>query len=174
MGGRIKGLLRGTDGQPLVGRLRALLESVGIGDIVLVGRHSAYEALGLPGIEDSPEGIGPLGGLISLMQRAAGSESRALAIACDMPFVSDSLVRNLLSGPDAAVLAPRRGELWEPLCALYKPDRVLAEARRRATGRDHSLQGLLNAVGAVELPLGADEAWMLADWDASEDVGNRS
>jgi molybdopterin-guanine dinucleotide biosynthesis protein A len=170
MGGRAKGLLRAPAGPTLVDRLRAVLTSAGIVDIVLVGNHSAYEPLGLSRIEDHPPSIGPLGGLISLLERAAENDARALALACDMPFVSDSLVRRLLSRRDVPVHAPRRAGLWEPLCAVYQPDRVLEQARRRAIGRDHSLQALLNEVGAVEMPLGADEALALTDWDTPEDM----
>jgi len=170
MGGRAKGLLQTSSGQTLIDRLRTVLAAAGVVDVVLVGRHPAYEGLNLRAIEDRPESIGPLGGLVSLLEHAAEKQARALAVACDMPFVSDSLLRRLLSREDAPIVAPRRADLWEPLCAVYRPERVLAEARRRAAGRDRSLQGLLNAVEAVELPLEAHELRALTDWDTPEDA----
>lgn len=174
MGGRAKGLLRTSTGQTLIDRLRTVLASAAVLDVVLVGKHAAYEGLDLPTIEDRPESIGPLGGLVSLLQYAAEKQARALAVACDMPFVSDALVRRLLSREDAPILAPRRADLWEPLCAVYRPEQVLAQARRRAAGSDRSLQGLLNAAGAVELPLEAHELRALTDWDTPEDALKRS
>ncbi|HEY5241286.1 MAG TPA: NTP transferase domain-containing protein, partial [Polyangiaceae bacterium] len=89
MGGLAKGLLRGPDGSSLVERWAGMLRELGI-PIVLVGEGAAYEGLGLPMLKDEPPGVGPLGGLVALL-RHAGTR-RALAFACDMPFVSRGLV----------------------------------------------------------------------------------
>jgi molybdenum cofactor guanylyltransferase len=171
MGGVPKGLLRGPDGATLVDRWRALLDEVGA-ETVLVGRAQAYDSSDLPVIDDEPPGIGPLGGLVGLLRRAG--ERPVLALACDMPFVSRALVEALLAAPaHAAIVAPRRNGLWEPLCARYDGVRVLPVASRRAASAEHSLQRLLNDVGAVELELppgGWDE---LTDWDTPEDVQSR-
>jgi molybdopterin-guanine dinucleotide biosynthesis protein A len=168
MGGRAKGLLRVPDGRTIVERWCAVLEASGIRDIVLVGTRGAYAGIALETIDDEPGGIGPLGGLIALLRRAG--DGLALALACDMPFVSESLVRRLVAAGEAPVVAPRRDNRWEPLFAQYDAQRVLPVARRLAGEGAHSLQRLLEEVRAVELPMRTDEMNELRDWDTPEDM----
>lgn len=168
MSGRPKGLMRAPGGRTIVERMFALLEACCIDDVVLVGAAAEYAALGSPAIDDQPSGIGPLGGLVSLLRRA--TSGYALALACDMPFVSAALVQSLLDAPAAAVVAPRVDGLWEPLCARYDAFRVLPVAELCVSRRDHALQGLLATAGAVELPLAHERRSELRDWDTPEDV----
>jgi molybdopterin-guanine dinucleotide biosynthesis protein A len=170
MGRRAKGLMEAPGGGTLVERWVGLLGSLGIDRVVLVGRHEAYDALGIDVIDDEPTGIGPLGGLAALLRQTG--VSRALAFACDMPFVSPSLVARLLSAPDAPVVAPRRSGHWEPLCARYDAKRVLPVALRRIAAGKHALQPLLIEVGAVALPIEPHEEDDLRDWDCPEDVSS--
>ncbi len=168
MGGLAKGLLRAGDGSTIVERWRRLLDGRGV-PAVLVGAGEAYAPLRMEVVHDEPAGIGPLGGLLALLRRA-GADA-ALALACDMPFVSGAIIDRLLTtAPEASILAPRRAGLWEPLCARYDPRRVLPVAASRARSRDHSLQALLDEAGAVELALAPGEEHDLRDWDAPEDV----
>jgi molybdopterin-guanine dinucleotide biosynthesis protein A len=167
MGGVAKGLLPAPGGGTLLDRWLTLLAGAGI-PAVLVGRHPAYAAHAgrIETLADDPPGIGPLGGLSALLQRADGGY--ALALACDMPFVSADLVDRLRAAPAAPVVAPRREGRWEPLCARYDARAVLPVVLRRAAGEHHGLQGLLDEVGAVELAV-ADAASELKDWDTPDD-----
>jgi molybdopterin-guanine dinucleotide biosynthesis protein A len=167
MGGQPKGLLRTPGGATIIARSRAILESLGV-PLVLVGAHEAYAGLGIETVADEPAGIGPLGGLVALLCHAGAR--RALALAGDMALVSPGLLRRLLDGRDAAIVAPRREGRWEPLCAVYDAERVLPIARRRAASNRHSLQSLLDEVGATELPLSAAETREMHDWDTPEDL----
>jgi molybdopterin-guanine dinucleotide biosynthesis protein A len=168
MGGAPKGLLEAPDGGTLISRWRSVLLVAGVGDVVLVGRSAAYADVDLEVLDDAPRGIGPLGGLVTLLGRAGARPT--LALACDMPFVSPELVTRLLAAPAAAVVAPRRAGRWEPLCARYDPVRVLPLAETRAASGEHSLQRLLDAAGAAELAPEASDAHELLDWDAPEDM----
>ena len=168
MGGAAKGLLVGPDGRPIVERMRDLLQGMGL-DVVLVGEDARYDSLGLRAVADEPSGIGPLGGLMGLLQHA--DDQVVVAIACDMPFIQAPLVEQLLAAPRASVVAPRQGTRWEPLFARYAPESVLSAARARASRGERSLQGLLDAVGARELVLTEDEWRQLRDWDTPSDVG---
>jgi molybdopterin-guanine dinucleotide biosynthesis protein A len=98
----------------------------------------------------------------------------ALALACDMPFVSSAFVRRLVSAADAPIVAPRRNEPppknWEPLCARYEATTVLPHALRRLAAGKHALQPLLVEAGAVALDLGPAQAAELRDWDAPGDI----
>lgn len=160
--GRPKGLLVGPDGRSLVARAKAVLEDAGA-VVVLVGRRAEYEGLGMTVIDDAVPDGGPLAGLVSLLEHA-GSR-RTLVLACDMPFVTSDDLRALL-GAEGAIVAPRRNERWEPLCATYAPC-VQEIARRRLEEGRRSMQGLLCEVGATEVAL--DPAH-LVDWDSPEDV----
>jgi molybdopterin-guanine dinucleotide biosynthesis protein A len=168
MGGRAKGLLAAPGGGTLVSRWLSVLRELRVDEVMLVGRHEAYESVGLESIADDPPGIGPLGGLAGLLERAG--RAQALALACDMPFVSAALVARLLASPEAAAIAPRREGRWEPLCARYDPARVLPIVRRRIAAGQRSLQPLLDDAGAIELPPEAGDAAELEDWDTPDDA----
>jgi molybdopterin-guanine dinucleotide biosynthesis protein A len=172
MGRCAKGMLEAPGGGTLLERWIGLLSGLGIERVLLVGRHQAYAGFGLEVIDDDPAGIGPMGGLAALLKRSGkgSGASRALALACDMPFVSAGLLARLLAAPDAAVVAPRRGGRWEPLCARYEPERVLPVVARRIAAGAHALQPLLDEAGAVELPLELNDEDELQDWDAPKDV----
>ena len=166
MGGRPKGLLEIAPGVTLVGRWRRLFEALGI-PCVLVGANAAYDGEGVPALADA-SAPGPLGGLLALLTHA--DDRLAIAVACDMPFVSRALVERLADAPRVAALAPRRDDHWEPFFARYDAAAVLPIATAQAhTGRG-ALQALLDAVPACELPLSAAEAEELADWDAPADI----
>ena len=168
MGGRPKGLLTAPDGVTIVERWRAMLSAMDVA-VILVGEGAAYAGLGLPVVPDEPAGIGPLGGLVALLRHAGAHP--ALALACDMPFVSGALVERLLAAsPGAPVVAPRREGRWEPLCARYDAQRVLPLARARVVSPYRSLQRLLDDAPASELPLSPGEATQLRDWDSPADM----
>jgi molybdopterin-guanine dinucleotide biosynthesis protein A len=183
MGGAPKGLLRVADGQTILARTLELLREVEA-SVVLVGRSEAY-ASGLPSIGpradstgtlsaferigDAEDEAGPLAGLVALLEHAGTGP--VLALACDMPYLTAALVRRVAShSPDAAALAPRRDGRWEPLFARYDAARVRPFARGRLARRELSLQGLLDEVGAEELPLQPAEVELLCDWDSPSDI----
>lgn len=164
--GRPKGLLAAPDAETLVARWQRLFGELGI-EHVLVGRRPEYASIPLAQLADDPPGEGPLGGLAALL--AWAGSRRAIVVACDMPFVTREDVEALIAAPAADVVAPRRGDRWEPLCAIYDPA-VLPVLRRRLADGQRSLQGLLDALGtrAVELP-----PKHLDDWDTPEDITRR-
>lgn len=167
MGGRAKGLLE-RGGSTLVDRWRATFDALGI-EHVLVGRRAEYASVPLAALPDDPPGVGPIGGLAALL--AAAGDRRALAVACDMPFVTRQDVEALLAAPRAPAVAPRRDGRWEPLCALYNAPMALPVVRARIAAGHLSLQGLLNALGAREIEI---DGAHLADWDSPQDLDERS
>jgi molybdopterin-guanine dinucleotide biosynthesis protein A len=166
MGGQPKGLLELTPGLTLVGRWRALFQGLGIA-CVLVGESAAYAGEGVPAIADA-EAEGPLGGLLALLAHAG--DRVAVAVACDMPFVSDALVTRLVEEAPAPALVARRGGRWEPFFARYDARAILPLAEASARSGARSLQAILDAVGARELALSPDEAAQLDDWDTPADA----
>lgn len=176
MGGAAKGLLEAPEGGAIVLRTKALVEAAGARP-VLVGAHPAYRDLGLPIVPDDPSTEGPLAGLLALLAHAHASlaHAPALAIACDLPHLTEGLLARLLAAPPAPVVAPRRrhpdrGWLWEPLCARYDPAAMLPLARAHAASRRSRLQSLLDEAGAVPLALEPADDDALTDWDTPSDV----
>lgn len=161
MGGRPKGLLVPPDGgATIVARTRSLFERAGA-CVVTVGGEGAVVA-------DDPPGIGPLGGLLALLRHAEAGV--VVAVACDMPFVTDALVSRLVSFPPAVAVAPRRDGRWEPLFARFDAAAARPIASAWAASGRRSLQGLMDSLGAVELPLSPAEETLLDDWDTPDDV----
>jgi molybdopterin-guanine dinucleotide biosynthesis protein A len=168
MGGVAKGLLA-VEGEPIVRRLERRARAVGL-DVVLVGRRPEYESLGIRVLDDDPPGIGPMGGLRALLRAASASAAPALALACDMPRVSEELLRVLRDAPAAPLVAPRRADRWEPMLARFEPERVLPVIDARIARGDHSLQRLFDEVGAAQLVLTPVLDAELHDWDSPGDL----
>jgi molybdopterin-guanine dinucleotide biosynthesis protein A len=122
-------------------------------------------------LADAPAGIGPIGGLCALLQHAG--DRRAIALACDLPYLSSALLARLASEPSgAAVLAPRDPATgkWQPLFARYDAAVVLPVLRVAIDRGVRSFQDLLRELSVEELVLTTEEHAELRDWDTPEDV----
>jgi molybdopterin-guanine dinucleotide biosynthesis protein A len=173
-GGIAKGMLPSPErGEPIVARLARICADAAGADVVLVGRAAAYDALGLPSLEDAPGAAGPLGGLSALLTEAARRDSIAIALAGDLPYVTTAMVARVASfAPHAPAVAPRQAGLWQPLFARYEPVACVPLVEAAIAERSFRARVLLEKLGsrAVELPLDATEVALLADWDRPEDV----
>jgi molybdopterin-guanine dinucleotide biosynthesis protein A len=92
---------------------------------------------GWPQIVDSVDGEGPIVGIRSAL--AAHSDAAWLVIACDLPFLSDVALAQLLTERDPTRLATAfvstHDGLPEPLCAIWEPAAAAALATYQHTGR---------------------------------------
>jgi molybdopterin-guanine dinucleotide biosynthesis protein A len=96
-------------------------------------------------LEDLRPGLGPLSGIHAALASAA-SES-VLVVACDLPFVTTELLRELARplAPDEDAAAPRTSEGPLPVCAVYRRrclsplEAYLAKGARSARGFLESL-----------------------------------
>jgi molybdenum cofactor guanylyltransferase len=167
MGGRPKGLLPTANGETVLERTIRIAQTVSP-QIVLVGRSDAYRTSVLT-LSDPVGTSGPLGGLCSLLEYSG--DDRAVALACDMPFITPDLLRRLAIAPSTArAVLPKREGLWEPFFARFDAKRALPFVRSRLASRSGALQGLFDDLEADELPLGPTEARLLSDWDSPEDM----
>jgi molybdopterin-guanine dinucleotide biosynthesis protein A len=173
MGGVQKALLRpphGDAADTLVAALARMGRAAGL-EVVLLGEASlGPAALDLPQLPDAEPGVGPLGGLSSLLAYAA--ERRAVAIACDMPYVTAALLARLLNErPQAMLLAPRdpRSGKWQALFARYDPQVRPVLSAALADG-ERSFQRLFARIDVTELTLTGAEHDQLRDWDTPEDM----
>ena len=107
----------------------------------LVGRHASKSFVSVrstqiaeptralrPLIIDSVEGEGPIVGIRSAL--AAHPETAWLVLACDLPFLTDAVLEQLLVERDPNVLATAflsaHDGLPEPLCAVWEPAAAVA------------------------------------------------
>lgn len=169
MGGVAKGLLRAPGGETIIERWGRILGALDIPS-VLVGAHPAYATCGIERLDDAPHIAGPLGGLIALLEHARAGY--AIAVACDMPYVSERALARLRDAPPASTVSARRDGRWEPFFARYEVAAVLETARARAATGMTALQGLMDACGAQELDVAPEDWAELRDWDTPGDLGS--
>jgi len=108
-------------GQPLIQRVLARVEKLGDEILVTTNHPDDYQFLGLRLVPDIIPGRGALGGLYTAL--SAASEPLVAVVACDMPFVSASLLaaeRDLLSDPGLDAAIPKTGHGTEPFHATYR------------------------------------------------------
>jgi molybdopterin-guanine dinucleotide biosynthesis protein A len=123
--GRDKALLD-FDGAPLIARVIARVQSVCAETMIVANDVDAYARFDLPVVRDVYPGKGSLGGIFSGLHAARAEY--ALAVACDLPFLNDALLRYLISlAPQADIVIPRahaptdarRGEVTLPLQPMH-------------------------------------------------------
>lgn len=95
-------------------------------DQILISSNDAdkYGFLGLEVIPDKKTGLGPLMGITCALKASANEVN--FVIACDIPEVDISIVRNMIRlAEDADVVMPRVAKtMFEPLFAVYKKNIV--------------------------------------------------
>ncbi|HEX2768303.1 MAG TPA: molybdenum cofactor guanylyltransferase [Geobacteraceae bacterium] len=93
-------------GAPLIERVIERVQSLCVETIIVANDAERYARFGLRIVRDVYQGKGSLGGIFSGLQ--AASEEYALAVACDLPFLNDALLRYLTTlAPQADVVIPR-------------------------------------------------------------------
>lgn len=172
MGGVVKGSLLTDEGLPIWQRLlRSIRAATPDAEVWLVGDNPPDAARFVPTLADDPAGRGPLGGLSALLKRARAFEQPALALASDLPCVSESLLRRLLNeAPDASLYAPRIDGVFQPLFARFAPHVVLPLVEASLLGPRASLLSIFERTEVTEMPLDTAERAALLDWDTPLDL----
>ncbi len=98
---------------------------------VLVADRGRELLEGLESVVDGP-GKGPAAGLLGAAQ--ARPEQDLLVLACDLPRVPVSLLRDLAGRSDGQAWVPRHGGRFEPLCARFSPSSLAQLRVQVATG----------------------------------------
>lgn len=88
-------------------------------ELLIIGDVARHQHPHATTIGDRRPGLGPLGGLITALERSR--YGRIIAVACDMPAVNDRLILRLKAHCDATVDAavPVHGGGIEPLAAAF-------------------------------------------------------
>jgi molybdopterin-guanine dinucleotide biosynthesis protein A len=91
-----------------------------------------------PQVLDGDAGRGPIAGILAA--QALHPDVAWLVVACDLPFLDDATLGELLRRRDpgrlATAFASARDGLPEPLCAIYEPASGEAMRAHVAAGRD--------------------------------------
>ncbi|MEA9565843.1 MULTISPECIES: molybdenum cofactor guanylyltransferase [Xanthomonas] len=78
-------------GRPLVAQMQALLRDAGAQDVLISGQRPDYD-----GIADTHPDLGPLGGLVSVIDQVADLTT-LVVVPVDMPLLSTQLIARLLT-----------------------------------------------------------------------------
>jgi molybdopterin-guanine dinucleotide biosynthesis protein A len=156
--GSPKALAR-VGGDAVIARVARALREAGTEVVVVTESTAVADAAGTRSRGDRIAGLGALGGIHAAL-RWAEEEDRpgALAVGCDMPFLSPPLLQRILelarSLPGADVVAPEGGgpRMIEPLCAWYGVS-CLPAIERAVAREDHRLIGFHADVRVRRIPL---------------------
>ena len=118
--------LKPFQGRPLIQRVIDRLKPIADEMIITTNHPQDYAFLDLPLFTDIHPDRGALGGLYTALFSA--SCPAVAVVACDLPFVSPSLVHwsyDLINTDEWDVIIPESTEGLEPLHALYRRDPCL-------------------------------------------------
>jgi molybdopterin-guanine dinucleotide biosynthesis protein A len=115
--GTNKALLE-LNGKKVIEHVVAAVQRVADEVLLITNTPEEFAFLKLPMFRDEVAGIGPLGGIYSALRKC--TTSHCLIVACDLPFLSEPLLRFLSenAGNDE-VFAIDSSNGVEPLCAVY-------------------------------------------------------
>jgi len=140
-------------GRPAALHLAQQLDDL-FAEVLLVGGHPPGSAPGRP-VAD-PEGPGcALRGVLGALE--AATTDKLFVVATDHLALTPDLVLGLIAQPEADAVVPRRDGRLQPLCALYRREPALAQARKCWTAGELSLRDLLMGLD-VHVFEGADLA----------------
>ena len=163
----------GRDKALLIWQGSTLLESAArkvrqaAGSATIIGDPEHHGHLGFPVVADRITGLGPLGGLHTVLSTTPADWN--LVVACDMPYLTVEVLEALLAQIGACdAVVPRSLEgRWEPLCAVYH--RRLAAAVEAALDRKSlKMQDFVAQVDA--LAWSAPDSSMFANWNSPHEL----
>jgi molybdopterin-guanine dinucleotide biosynthesis protein A len=103
----------------------------------------------------------------------ANGNQAVITVACDMPYVTALVLRQLCEHPSGApILAARRERegLWEPMLARYDATRVVDVVDDTISSGHRSFQRLFEAVETDAWPVSPAIERALRDWDTPQDI----
>jgi molybdopterin-guanine dinucleotide biosynthesis protein A len=119
--GRRMGAAKATTelaGRPLVGYPLAALAEAGLETVVVAKRDTPLPELDVPVWHEPDEPVHPLAGIVAALERAQGRT--LVVVACDMPFLTGSLLSHLAALDVPLAMAAAGGRL-HPLLGRYAP-----------------------------------------------------
>jgi molybdopterin-guanine dinucleotide biosynthesis protein A len=108
-----------------------------------------------------------------LLARAEADQSElSLALACDLPFLDESVISTLLLPSSSAARVPFVEGRLQPLAAAYAPTATLEAVDRSLALGKHALMHVLDQLGAAleRVEFDDERARALRDWDTPDDI----
>lgn len=160
----LKGFLK-VEGRTLIERNLDVLGRVFGRVVISTNAPEQYFYFGVPLIGDIKKEKGPVTGIVSVLSATGGDD--IFVVACDMPFISERLIRHMVDSfnggtpaenswrrtrgseikkPDA-VIPVFRGRT-EPLCGIYNGD-ILGKMETFADNGHRSLNGMLKMLNVL-------------------------
>lgn len=129
-----------VDGKTIIRRQIETLFTLADSVVISTNQPELYFHLGLTMIGDIVPSMGPMTGIYSAL-RCTGAPS-ILAIACDMPFISEKLLKYMLDNSFGDATVCRCGGRVEPLAGIYMASSMPVMQRLLASGQG-AMEGLL-------------------------------
>lgn len=125
-------------GKSIIAAQLALLGRVFASAFIVADDTTAYASLGVPVIPDEAKGMGPLAGVHAALSHVSAHHpglGGIFVLACDMPFVTERVVRALSELDSADAVVPHAGGTYHPLCASYALSCLPVAERHLREGR---------------------------------------
>ncbi len=158
------------DGETLLHRSARLAATLGV-PVLVIGREAPID-WDLPAVRflaDDHPGFGPLGGIATALHGTGGA---TLAIACDLPRLTDAALRWMADAwarsPAISGLVPTRDEQVEPLFAVYA-DAVLPLIDRELSVGRRACHALIASAGFARIAIPAAHQAALINCNTPED-----
>lgn len=116
----------------------------------------------LRAVRESPPGSGPLAGLFAAYDALHTNDGSVMLLACDLPFVTEAIVRMLVEHPARGSVVPIVDGREQYACARWSAG-ALADARGGTALRDLMRAGDVTTIAV-------DDARVLQDIDTPEDL----
>ncbi|MCC7008403.1 MAG: molybdenum cofactor guanylyltransferase [Acidobacteria bacterium] len=161
-----------VEGHPIIVRQLRVLQPLADEIFVVAPDPARFADLGLKVYADRRPGLGAIGGIETALATAGGD--RVLVLACDLPFVTEALLAELVARAadgDGAWVRGARG--IEPLIACYRRsalaavDAAIDAGRLAARGLADVLR--MREIGPAELDAFGGEVLLLANVNTPAD-----
>ena len=118
--GKTKALIE-IQGIPIIERICVLFKKLFQEVWIITDQGELFKGLGAKLHDDLIPNLGALGGLYSGL--VLSSFPHSFCVACDMPFLRESLIDYLLCQIDGfAAVVPKTNDGWQPLHAVYSKE----------------------------------------------------
>lgn len=162
------------EGRPLISHVLDVIKPV-FEDVILIANDSEkFSFLDLEVIPDIIQGLGPLGGIYTALEKI--DCSRIFIFPCDMPFLNTEFVRYMSEIPDLYdVIVPRAGEFFQPLHAIYSK-RCLPKIKKQIDDKDYKMSAIfeglnIRIVGEDEIGFYEDPFMIFKNVNFKADLG---
>jgi molybdopterin-guanine dinucleotide biosynthesis protein A len=145
-------------GRRIVDRVREALAEAVERVVMIANEPEMFAYLGIEARPDRVRGAGPLAGIETALRWAREERrSGALCVACDLPFISPALLREIVRRAEwterQAVLPQSAGRTpYEPLCAWYSVD-LLPVIEHALEAGTRSVHAVLDGACTEIIPL---------------------